>query len=255
MFTDQQLVIHNFEDKLRGYTYAVDGELTSEADFTIANINIPTNTFNVLLPKALHINQNQKLRDNIDQFPFKGHPFSVWIDTRYLSSDWIDFMQDYDLKETEKNIMMKRDNTLSLNYRLSDQLLITQVNKETDLAGYMEVFISLFEEGLEKEAVEKYFEMFSQFKLDKNVQMFVGYVGDDVVTTGSFIESKDSYGIYDLMTKEAFREKGYGSEMFQHLLHQTINKQKPVVLQASVDGVGIYKRFGFTEVGEMLVFE
>ncbi|MNH43816.1 hypothetical protein D3C79_1058100 [compost metagenome] len=57
------------------------------------------------------------------------------------------------------------------------------------------------------------------------------------------------------MTKDIFRGKGYGSEMFQFLLSQTIDKQKPVVLQASEDGENIYKRFGFKEVGEMIVFE
>lgn len=57
------------------------------------------------------------------------------------------------------------------------------------------------------------------------------------------------------MTKENFQGKGLGSEMFQFLLNQTNDKEKPVVLQASDDGKNIYKRFGFIDVGEMVVFE
>lgn len=43
--------------------------------------------------------------------------------------------------------------------------------------------------------------------------------------------------------------------MFQYILSQTKDKQKPVVLQASEDGKNIYKRFGFVDVGEIVVYE
>lgn len=85
--------------------------------------------------------------------------------------------------------------------------------------------------------------------------MFIGRVGEITVSTGLLIDSKESYGIYDVMIKETFRGKGYGSEMFHYLLTQTKDKQKPVVLQASEDGKNIYTRFRFIDVGEMVVFE
>ena len=85
--------------------------------------------------------------------------------------------------------------------------------------------------------------------------MFIGRVGEITVSTGLLIDSKESYGIYDVMIKETFRGKGYGSKMFHYLLTQTKDKQKPVVLQASEDGKNIYKRFRFIDVGEMVVFE
>lgn len=42
MITDQQLVINNFEEKLKVFTHAVHGELTSEEDFVVANTGVPT---------------------------------------------------------------------------------------------------------------------------------------------------------------------------------------------------------------------
>ncbi|MEG0386629.1 MAG: GNAT family N-acetyltransferase, partial [Solibacillus sp.] len=91
--------------------------------------------------------------------------------------------------------------------------------------------------------------------LGSRIQMFIGRIGEITVSTGLLIDSAESYGIYDVMTKETFRSKGYGSEMFRYLLTQTTDKQKPVVLQASDDGKNIYKRFGFVDIGEMVVFE
>lgn len=255
MITNQQLVINNFEEKLKVFTHAVSGELTCEEDFVIANTKIPTDTFNILLPKSPIIKNAVKIRYGINNFSFKGYPFSTWIDAQFLNDEWKELMQEYDLKEVERNIMMKLENTLSVGQSNSHQLIITPVKSNEELMKYQEVFMSLFGGSPEKDALESYFNSFSQAKLGTEVQMFIGCIGEMTVTTGLLIESKDSYGIYDVMTKETFRGKGFGSEMFHFLLNQTKDKQKPVVLQASDDGKNIYKRFGFIDVGEMVVFE
>ncbi|WP_419393135.1 GNAT family N-acetyltransferase [Cytobacillus praedii] len=255
MITNQQLVINNFEEKLKVFTHAVSGELTQEEDFVIANTEIPTDTFNILLPKSPIIKNAVKIRHGIDNFSYKEYPFSIWIDAQYLNDDWKILTQEYDLKETERNVMMKLENTLNVGQRISHQLTITNVKNNEELLKYTEVFMSLFEGTPERDALESYFNKFSQIKLGSEVQLFIGCINEMAVTTGLLIESKDSYGIYDVMTKETFRGKGIGSEMFQFLLNQTKDKQKPVVLQASDDGKNIYKRFGFIDVGEMVVFE
>ncbi|MCQ6565095.1 GNAT family N-acetyltransferase [Bacillus mycoides] len=255
MITNQQLVINNLEEKLKVFTHAVSGELTKEEDFIIANTDIPTDTFNVVLPKSPNIKNTGKIRHGIDNFSYKKYPFSIWIDAQYLTEDWTKLMQEYDLEEAERNVMMKLENTLNVGQRISDQLIITNVKNNEELLKYIDVFMSLFEGTPEKDALESYFNKFSQVKLGSEVQMFIGCIDEMPVTTGLLIESKDSYGIYDVMTKETFRGKGIGSEMFQFLLNQTTDKQKPVVLQASDDGKNIYKRFGFMDVGEMVVFE
>ena len=255
MNTNQQLVISNFEEKLKAFAYAVSGELTSEEDFVLANTEIPTDTFNVLLAKSSNLQGTFKVRQGLDYFSKKEYPFSVWVDVEHMNDDWKNLMQAYDLKEAERNVMMKRENTLHVDQRFSNQLKITQVKNNEELLRYIEVFISLFEGTPEQDALESYFNKFSQVKLGPDVQMFIGCIDEIAVTTGLLIKGKNSYGIYDVMTKETVRGKGYGSEMFQFLLSQTKDKQKPVILQASDDGKNIYKRFGFIDVGEMVVFE
>ncbi|QQK77095.1 GNAT family N-acetyltransferase [Salicibibacter cibarius] len=253
MIANQQLVISNFEEKLKAFTHAVSGELTSEEDFVIANTEVPTDTFNVLLAKSSNLKSTFKVRQALDYFSKKEYPFSVWMDVEHMNDDWKSLTQGYDLKEAERNVMMKRENTLHVGQRISDQLTITQVKNSEDLLKYREVFLSLFEGTSEKDALESYFNNFSQIKLGPGFQIFIGCIDGIAVTTGLLIESQDSYGIYDVMTKETVRGKGYGSEMFQFLLNQTKDKQKPVVLQASDDGKSIYKGFGFIDVGEMAV--
>lgn len=255
MITNQQLVINNFEVKLKVFTHAVNGKLTSEENFVIANTKVPTDTFNTLLVKSPNVKNSNKIGQELGYFTENEYPFSVWMDIKHLNGDWENLIQTYNLEEAERNSMMKLENTLHVDQRISDQLTITQVKNDQELLNYIEVFTSLFEGTPEKGALESYFNNFSQMKLGSEVQMFIGRLGEIPVSTGLLIDSKESYGIYDVMTKENFRGKGYGSEMFQYLLTQTKDKQKPVVLQASEDGKNIYKRFGFIEVGEMVVFE
>jgi len=255
MITDQQLVINNLEEKLKVFTNAVSGELTNEEDFILTNTEVPTDTFNILVSKYPEIKNVFKVRQGLDYFYKKEYPFSVWMDDRHISDNWTSLIHAYGLKETERNAMMKLDNTLYVGQSVSHQLTITQVKNKRELSKYIEVFISLFEGTPEQFALEDYFNKFSQTKLGLDTQMFIGCIGKVAVTTGLLIKSEDSYGIYDVMTKENFRGKGLGSEMFQFLLNQTKDKEKPVVLQASDDGKNIYKRFGFIDVGEMVVFE
>ena len=255
MFTDRQLIIHNLIEKAAAFTYAVDGQFINEEDFMLANTGIPTDTFNILVSKEKTLENEGKIRQGLAGFLEKKYPFSVWMDAEHLNRDWTSLMEAYDLIEAERNAMMKLEHTLNVEQSVSHQLTITRVNNEKTLLKYLEVFISLFEGSPEHDALQSYFEKFSQIKLRPSVQMFVGMAGDTAVTTGLLIEGKESYGIYDVMKKAEFRGKGCGSEMFQFLLSQTIDKEKPVVLQASDDGKNIYKRFGFVEVGEMIVFE
>ena len=145
-------------------------------------------------------------------------------------------MQEYDLEEAERNVMMKLENTLNVGQRISDQLMITNVKNNEELLKYIDVFMSLFEGTPEKDALERYFNKFSQVKLGSEVQMFIGCIDEMPVTTGLLIESKDSYGIYDVMTKETFRGKGIGSEMFQFLLNQTTNKQNQLYYRLQMMG-------------------
>lgn len=164
-------------------------------------------------------------------------------------------LQAYNLNEAERNVMMTLENTLTVEPRKSHQLIITAVHSVEEFQEYRKVFLSLFEGSPEKNALENYFDKFITGDVSANIQMFIGRMGTVTVSTGLLLTSDESYGIYDVMTKEAYRGNGYGSEMFEYLLTQTTDKQKPVVLQASDDGKNIYKRYGFKAVGEMIVFE
>lgn len=77
MIGNLQLVINNLQEKIRIFTYAVNGKLSQEEDFILANTEIPTDTFNVLLPKSSHIINAFIIRSSIENIPFES-----WILTQ-----------------------------------------------------------------------------------------------------------------------------------------------------------------------------
>ena len=80
----------------------------------------------------------------------------------------------------------------------------------------------------------------------ENMKLYLGIFKDEVVSVGSLVCTKDSIGIYDIATKEEMRGQGFGSTMFNYLLQEAKQlKVSQCVLQASPDGINIYKRLVF----------
>lgn len=98
MITDQQLVINNLEEKLKVFTHAVNGKLTNEEDFILANTEIPTDTFNLLVSKDPNIKNTSKVRQGLDYFVQKEYPFCIWMDDNHMGEDWTSLIQAYGLE-------------------------------------------------------------------------------------------------------------------------------------------------------------
>jgi GNAT superfamily N-acetyltransferase len=78
----------------------------------------------------------------------------------------------------------------------------------------------------------------------------VYYEGDTPVATLEMMPSgKDTVGIYNLSTLAAHRGKGIGTALMSYSLNLAKRTgYKNAILQASEEGIGIYKRLGFSEV-------
>ncbi|WDU81618.1 hypothetical protein [Lysinibacillus sp. G01H] len=144
MKASQHLVTSNLEEKMKLFTQAVSGQIIEEAHFVIANTNIPTDTFNLLVVKSPMIHKENHLKQRINHFIVNKLPFSTWVDANYLSDDWLQLIKDCNLQEAERNMMMKLDHTLRTGPRISNHLTITEVSNKEELLQYKEVFLSLF---------------------------------------------------------------------------------------------------------------
>ncbi|GLF92144.1 N-acetyltransferase [Bacillus safensis] len=251
----QQMAIRQLEEKLHLFSSAVNGTFLSSKDFVLSNTRISTDTFNLLLPTSVQIQDPQKVKAAIEHMQSHKLIFSTWVDHIILQPDWADVLKEYHLQEVERNTIMMLEQTGDIEPVTSSSLTIKEVIDDQTLLDYKDIFIELFKGSNEAAALEDYFQHFSIEALHSKARMFVGYEHRQPVTTGLLFETNDSYGIYDVITRAEHRGKGLGSDMFHYLLTQTENKQKCVILQASTDGQNIYQRAGFQPIGEMVVFE
>jgi GNAT superfamily N-acetyltransferase len=81
------------------------------------------------------------------------------------------------------------------------------------------------------------------------VELLVYYTqGIPVATVEIFATDADTVGLYALATHALYRGKGIGSSLMYYALNRVKAKgYRWVILQASEDGIGIYRKLGFEE--------
>ena len=85
---------------------------------------------------------------------------------------------------------------------------------------------------------------------------WIGYYEGKPVSSVATVESGEVVGIYNLATRMAYRERGFGETLMRYAITETFTKagKKPLVLQSTRQGLRLYQRLGFRSVGRILVF-
>lgn len=183
---------------------------------------------------------------------FKGQPFAWWIppsgDTRALGT----------LLEEAGLVMETREHAMICDLEeCAIETLKTDLQCQPVLTyAALQDFIHILEPY--DSMVRLFYEKLTEPLLaTAQEQFFVGYQQNKPVVIGILFNDIQAAGIFSLLTEEAARGKGYGTDMLSYLL-QTAKKQgrRYVTLSASSDaGYRIYERLGFKRIGEFACFE
>lgn len=135
------------------------------------------------------------------------------------------------------------------------ELKISPVATKQHIEDFGRVLASVFE-PFDEEVVRYYGFIGEQIEAtDSQAKLFIGYAeGVPAAIGGAFITERIA-GIYDIATNPQFRKRGYGTAMTAVALQAARDfGHKAVGLQASSDGLAIYKRLGFKELCEFHVY-
>ncbi|PER51197.1 GNAT family N-acetyltransferase [Bacillus thuringiensis] len=261
MMNYKQLLIDNFAFKTSYVAQFVpEMSIKETKDYIAVDCGLPADTFNIITL----VNNNltvgiEKLYKEVDYYNQKNFPMSVWLWDEEQERDIKSELIKIGLKEAEQNIAMVADlKTISPTINMPVSFTIQQASSPGQIKKFGETLANLFgisEEGIH---VQAFYNQISNLDLwnSENMKLFLGFYEGEVVTVGSLICSKDSIGIYDIATKEETRGRGFGSTMFNFLLQEAQKlKNMYCVLQASPDGINIYKTSGFQAIGKMTVLE
>ncbi|WP_242213378.1 GNAT family N-acetyltransferase [Bacillus cereus group sp. BfR-BA-01383] len=257
----KQLLIDNFTYKISYIARLIHGMNVKETkDYIAVDCGLPADTFNIitLLNNSLTSGVEQ-LHSEVTYFNQKKFPMSVWFWNNGQEQIIQSELLNLGLKEAEHNIAMVVDlKTLHPTINMPVGFTIQKASSSGQIQRFGETLADLFGESEEGINVQAFYKQISTFDIwnSENMKLYLGFYNDEVVSVGSLVSTKDSIGIYDIATKEEMRGRGFGTTMFNFLLQEAKQlKDTHCVLQASPDGINIYKKSGFQAVGKMSVFE
>lgn len=257
----RQLLINNFIFKTSYIAQFVHGMSVKETkDYVAVDCGLPADTFNIITLRNNNlVEEIEGLYKEVEYYNQKKFPMSIWLWDEEQEHAIKSKLIKLGLKETEHNIAMVADlKTISPAINMPVGFTIQQASSPGQIKRFGETLANLFGTSEEGIHVQAFYNQISTFDLwnSENMKLYLGLYEDEVVTVGSLVCSENSIGIYDIATKEGMRGQGFGSTMFNFLLQEAKQlKATQCVLQASPDGINIYKKYGFQAVGKMTVFE
>ncbi|GAB3995056.1 GNAT family N-acetyltransferase [Spirosoma daeguense] len=249
------LVRQNFIAKAVYFAQLIPGMTAVEtAEYAFVDTGLPTSTFNVAIPKTGQSEFLLPLFERINTFTRNSFPVALWC----FSDALAELVQQHKLIGEERNVAMWADLT---NVAPADTSLpdfhIRYVKTPDDYAHFADVLADLFGNLPEATQIRTYHQLISHaHKPEQPIRLYIGECAGQIVSTGTLFVDGDVAGIYDIATRPTSRGKGFGSVMFGYLLREANRlNARQVVLQASPDGLRIYQRAGFLDVGLVHVFE
>ncbi|SRR5579884_1994162 len=248
----------NFEEKASYVARMVtDMTVIDEGSFLSVDCGLPGDTFNVMVVRDMA--EPAQLLAGVDHFTSKGFPMAAWCWEDDIDQADFSALTQHRLEHAETNTAMYADFTeLQITSLHVEGLEIKRVVTAQDLLQFGITLAAGFGESGEGKQVLAYFQRLYEYPLGRFPAMryYIGLFHGLVVATGMLFVGSETIGIYDITTSVAYRRRGIGSAMFQHILEDARNcNRRSCVLQASPDGLGIYLRAGFRDVGNVHVFE
>jgi ribosomal protein S18 acetylase RimI-like enzyme len=248
----------NFEEKVSYIARKIaDMTVIDESSFLSVDCGLPSDTFNVMTVRDMSI--PAQILASIDHLTSKRFPMAVWSWENDVDQAKHAVFVQHGLKHAETNTAMQADlSELEIVPLHVEGLEIKQAVTTHDLLQFGTTLAASFGDSDEGSQVLAYFQRLCEYPLNAFPAMryYIGTLHGIAVATGTLFVGSETVGIYDITTNTAYRRRGIGSAMFQHLLEDAYScNRRPCILQASPDGLGIYLRAGFRPVGNVYVFE
>ncbi|MTI40544.1 N-acetyltransferase [Fulvivirga lutimaris] len=204
-------------------------------------------TFNIIfIRNGLAITQAE-LEDIIRYYTNKDFDFCIWVNAENLTDNLKEIFKSVNVSHQNEEVGMVLDLSqyeVIVSDRHNDIVVVSDSEVLSDYANIIAANWSPPDKN-----VNAYYENTSEYYLQNpdGVKLLVYYDGGTPLATVELFPSDNStIGIYGLATLEDARGKGIGSALMTKCLNMAKKSgYKKVVLQASEDGIGIYKKLGF----------
>jgi ribosomal protein S18 acetylase RimI-like enzyme len=224
----------------------------------LADSGLPCDTYNFvcrarLTPAAVA----RAAADAVGYFAGVGRPFSWWVGPADQPPELGEVLEGLGLERAETELAM----ALSLP-ALPDELppvpglTVRRVRTADELAELAR--LSAANWAPPDPQVLRYFQRTARLMLDPTAPQwyYLGWLDGEPVATAEATVHDGTVGLFGIATLPAFRGRGIGSAMSWQPLHDARTAGCDLaVLQAAPDGVGLYRRLGFTPFGDITEYK
>jgi ribosomal protein S18 acetylase RimI-like enzyme len=220
-------------------------EVSISPELVRVDAGIPCDLYNVICRTRLKERTfRQKAADALSHYRNKQFPCTWWLDSDATPCDLNLFLVSEGLQLEEVEVGMSRGLKGKLPICASG-LEILPVCTEEQLDAYSKIIAYL---SNQPNVVGLFYERAGSTLLaeDSPIQAYIGYLDGRPVSTGALFVSNGVAGIYDVVTLKEVRRCGHASTMVCYLLRELASQgHELVVLQASQQSIGLYRRLGF----------
>lgn len=246
---------HNMHAKLQYIPSKIESMNVINCGKTlVVDSGMPSDTFNTAYGGSI---DSKTAAEVGAYYRNKQFPMAWWVGPEAESKyDVKTVMEDAGFIHDEHDVGMLCDlKNLELpNYTLPEGLKITQCTKQHHYDDFGIVLSSIFDPV--DQYVQQFYKLIGSIPQEsrKDLVLFVGYYENKPVSTAAVFMT-DVAGIFDVSTMPNQQKRGYGSAMFYTAVEYAKSSgYRHAVLQASPDGLNIYKRFGFETVCNFNVY-
>ena len=218
-----------------------------QPNLSYVDSGLSCDTFNII-----HITGEvtlDELKQTVDHFRSQEKEFCIWINKENLNPTSIQLFRDLDLIQQNAEEGMVLDIEEYQLVTKEEHSNIRIVDNEESLEKYAKVIAENWSPP-DENVITYYNQTAKQYLDQKNrVTLLIYYhEGKPVSTVELFATDDQTIGFYGFATLEAYRGKGIGSTLMTFALNKSKEwGYKNAILQASEDGIGIYRKMGFKE--------
>ncbi len=230
--------------------------VTRLPSLTYVDSGLSCDTFNIIHITNGFLLTEKELLDAVDYFRKNGRAFCIWVSNENLTSNVQAILNRASLKQQNKEPGMALDLSVHKPFQNALYENIIIANTPQAVNDFAEVVACNWSPP--DENIRKYFTMTTAAYADaaNEVSLAIYYQdGMPVSVIEIFPSDEETVGFYALATLSNYRGRGIGSTLMNFALKMSKeNGFQTAVLQASEDGIGIYRRYGFRVVTEYYEF-
>ncbi len=214
---------------------------------TVVNSKLQSSMFNLVLSNkdcsGEIDSKTNYVQDIIEVYDNK--PFAWWIspgDNTGIETTLFDMGFHKEALEA----VMFADLTKLHAGELSSDLTISLVENELQYNQFAEIVATY-----DAVAADVFRKLYIHNSADSNLRLFVGCFNSTPVTTGALFKYKHGVIFFNLITREEYRNKGFGATMFNYRINEAKKWGCKWGMLTSTDNLGLrfYSKLGFIDTG------